>query len=317
MTPSGVDEIDTAPDTDGVLVPVEMVPSRLAVGKIGRLQTRSIDKTKYFNALIFGESGAGKSLLAGMAAMVPEMCPVLFVALEKGDSVLQHLPEEVHDNITIIPEEDGTIKWDDMQDVYDYLFKGRHPFKTVVVDSATEAQAINMGHLAGYDDQVDFNADLPKFDEWNETTAQMRRFFRGFKNLPMHTIFTATTYETADPKSASKKGEDPKMLIRVNVSKKLRSDAPAFFNMVFYMYSLRRGRENVRYLQTDKDDFVTAKCRIPGVPVTIQNPTMELLYDMTIRNPGKSTVNFVGGGGVGSQATGAGTERPKMARTAR
>jgi len=295
---------------------VETVPPRLAVGNIGKLKTRSSGNTGRINALIYGEPGAGKSLLAAMASMVPEMSPVLYVDLDNGTTVLEHLPQEARDQITTIPDEDVQLTWDDMQEVYDYLFKGRHPFKTVIVDSVTEAQAINMGHLAGYDEQVEINAPMPKFDEWNETTAQMRRFFRAFRDLKMNSFFIATTSETPDPKSAAKKGEDPKMLIRPSLSKKLRGDAPAFFDVVLYMYALRRGRQNIRFVQTDKDDFVIAKCRFPGVPVVIENPTMELLYDMMIRHPSASTVNFKGGGASAGGAQSTQPQREMMRKRA-
>jgi hypothetical protein len=313
---TGTSEVSPSQD----LAVVETVPPRLSVGNIGRLKTRTPRRGGgRMNALIYGWPGAGKSLLSGMAAMVPEMCPVLYVDIDKGSRVLEHLGDEAIDRITVVPDPDSdvTITWDDMQTIYDYLFKGRHPFETVIVDSVTEAQAVNMGHLAGYDEQVELNAPVPKFDEWNETTAQMRRFFRGFRDLPINSIFIAQTTEVADPKSAAKKGEDPKMLLRPSLSKKLRNDAPAHFDAVLYMYSMRRGRQNVRFVQTDGDDFVVAKCRFPGVPVTIENPTMELLYDMMVRNPRPSTVNFTGGGGVGTAVTtGEQSQRPMMRKRA-
>lgn len=319
MSPSGVDEIDTV-DQNGVLVPVENVPSRLAVGKIGRLKTRSPKRGGgRLNALVYGHPGAGKSLLCGMAAMVPEMCPVLYIDIDRGSRVLEHFDDETFEQLTIVPDPDSDdqITWDDMQDIYDYLFKGRHPFKTVIVDSVTEAQAVNMGHLAGYDEQIELNAAMPRFDEWNETTAQMRRFFRQYRNLPINSFFIAQTTEVPDPKSAAKKGEDPKMLLRPDLSKKLRNTAPAHFDVVLYMYSLRRGRQNIRFVQTDGDDFVVAKCRFPGVPVTIENPTMEYLYDVMIRHPQPSTVDFTAGGAVGTQTTAGQSDRPRMSRMTR
>jgi hypothetical protein len=184
---------------------------------------------------------------------------------------------------------DRPLIWTDIQKIYDDLWRGRHPFKTVVVDSVTEAQELNKAHLAGYGSQVDIGADLPRFEEWNETTAQMRRFFRAFRDLRMNTICTALAYEDPDPRTA--KSENPRMIIRPNLSKKLRGEVPAFFDVVLYMYSKARGSANTRFVQTDKDNYVAAKSRIPGIPLAIQDPTIENLYDMLIRNPGAVTLN--------------------------
>lgn len=272
-TPSGVDDD---------------VPPRLAAGSLGRLKTRNAaDKeARWLNALIYGESGTGKTLLAGQAALVDELSPVLFIDMEAGTRSLDHLPDDVLSRIDIYQPE----QWNDLQAVYDELFKGRHSYKTVVVDSITEAQALNMAKLAGYSRKVELDANLPKFEEWNETTAEMRRFFRAFRDLRINTIFTATVYEDADPSKGTK--DHPAWLIRPNVSKKLRSDSPAFFDFVAYLYVQRRGGGNVRFALMDRDDRITAKCRTPGVGIKIENPTMKYMYDVMVRNPGKSTVDF-------------------------
>jgi len=284
--PSGVGTIDD--------VPVEKDPPRLTVTSIGRLKTRNAatKKTPYFNALIYGDSGVGKTLLAGMAALVPEMCPILFLDFEEGTPVLDHLGEEALENIESLPGEGADpLKWGDVQTIYNYLWTGRHHFKTVIMDTATEAQAVNIGHLLGYDGKVDIDASLPKFDEWNETTAMMRRMFRGFRDLRMNTIFTAHTYEEPHPSSSK---DNPRTMVRPSFSKKLRQESPAFFNTVLYMYVKARGRSNIRFVQTDRNEVYTAKCRIPGVPMIMENPTMEGLYDIMIRNPHQSVIDLSG-----------------------
>lgn len=283
------------------------VPRRLAQGSLGRLKTRKASdrQARWLNALLYGESGAGKTLLAGQCALVEELYPVLFVDMERGTRVLDHLPEEAQDRIDIYEPEE----WDDLQKVYDELWKGKTPYKTVVIDSITEAQALNMGKLAGYSKQVHLDASLPKFEEWNETTAELRRFFRAFRDLRMNTIFTATVYEDADPAKGSK--DHPGWLIRPNVSKKLRSDSPAFFDFVAYLYVLRRGGGNVRFALMDRDERITAKCRTPGVGIKIENPTMKYMYDVMVRNVGPSTVDF-DNSKVGVTQSVAGADAPRM-----
>jgi hypothetical protein len=281
---SEIAEVEPAPVVDAELVSEESIPPRLTIGSIGGLTVRPPSKKlSYLNTMIYGESGVGKTLLGGMAAFVPEMSPLLVIDIEGGTHTLSHLDT---DQILVVPDPDEqrALRWTDIQKIYDDLYRGRHPFKTVMVDSGTEAQALNIGHLLGYDEKINIAADLPKFDEWNETTTQMRRFFRAFRDLKMHFICTALTYESPDPRSA--KSDHPRMIIRPSFTQKLRSEVPAFFDTVLYMYSKVNGPANTRYVQTDKDNYVSAKCRIPGIKRAIQDPTIEGMYDMLIRNPG-------------------------------
>jgi hypothetical protein len=281
---SEIAEVEPAQVVDAELVTEEMIPPRLTIGSIGGLTTRQPSKRlSYLNAMIYGESGVGKTLLGGMAAFVPEMAPLLVIDIEGGTHTLSHLDT---DQILVVPDPDEQrpLRWTDIQKIYNDLYNGRHPFKTVMVDSGTEAQALNIGHLLGYDGKVNLAADLPKFEEWNETTTHMRRFFRAFRDLRMNFICTALTYESPDPRTA--KADNPRMVIRPNFTQKLRSEVPAFFDTVLYMYSKINGEANTRYVQTDKDNYVSAKCRFPGIKRSIKDPTIESLYDMLIRNPG-------------------------------
>ena len=53
--------------------------------KLGGLVIQSPDEIKdKFNTLIYGDSGAGKTVLAGSASNVLEMNPVIFVDIEGG-----------------------------------------------------------------------------------------------------------------------------------------------------------------------------------------------------------------------------------------
>lgn len=274
---------------------VERIPHHLTTSSIGRLRTRNAANRKkpYFNALFYGDSGIGKTLLTASAAMVPEMCPILFLDFEEGDAVFDHLSDEALENIQRLPGDDADpLKWTDVQTIYDYLYTGKHPFKTVIMDTASEAQVTNLAYLLGYEGKVDIDAKLPKFEEWNETTAQMRRMFRGFRDLRMNTIFTAHTYMEEHPSSTP---QHKRFYVKPDfIGTKLRVEAPAFFNLVFYMFAKRAGGVNERHLMTDRDDIYTAKCRVPGAPRDIKNPTMEGLYDMMVRNPQKSTLDLSG-----------------------
>jgi hypothetical protein len=81
------------------------------------------------------------------------------------------------------------------------------------------------------------------------------------------------------------------------------------------MYVKRVGKANIRFIMTDRDETYTAKCRIPGVPGSIKNPTMEGLYDVMIRTPNKSVLDLSGATtSIVGAPTGGTDEGPKMMR---
>jgi hypothetical protein len=258
----------------------EEVPSKLSMTSIGGLTIRKPqDKLPYLNMMIYGDSGAGKTLLAGTAAFVQELSPVLFVDVEGGTLTLGQFDSTADIDVVRMNE------WRSVQKVYNELFSGRHPYKTVVIDSLTEMQKFAMNTVLGAGREIDAIGYMPEFKEWHINTEQLRRLVRAFRDLPVNTIFTALAMDVPDPRTA--KTENPLILKKPDFTKKLAAEIPAFFDVLFYLYVRASGQKNVRFIQTDKDNRIVAKCRVRGLPIIIENPDMERLYDMLIRNPGK------------------------------
>jgi hypothetical protein len=297
-----VDPVSTEDETNA--------PSRLSLSTIGGLKIRKPQaKLPYMNIMVYGDSGAGKTLLAGTAAFVKELSPVLFIDVEGGTHTLSHFADNSDIDVIPDPEDKGrTLKWTDIQKIYNDLFAGRHPYKTVVIDSLTEMQKLAMNYVLGNEKKMDFDVEgnLPQFKDWHVNTEQMRRMVRAFRDLPMNTIFTALSDDKVDPRTAN--SENPRIIKTPSFTKKLAQEIPAFFDTVFYLYSKARGAQNVRYIQTDKDNSVVAKCRVHGIPLNIENPDMDILFDMLIRNPPKP-------GESNTQPTGTGTGGMKRKMT--
>lgn len=252
--------------------------NRLSMSSLGGLSiSRPQDSIKYLNLMVYGDSGAGKTLLAGTSAFVEELTPVLFVDVEGGTLTLSHFDDTA--DIDVVRVEN----WKQMQKVYDELYLGKHPYKTVVIDSLTEMQKMAMSSVLGAGEKKSIEAvgNLPEFKEWHINTEQMRRLVRAFRDLPINTIFTCLAMDQQDPRRESVFIKKPAL------TKKLANEIPAFFDILFYLYVKESKSGNLRLMQTDKSDRVVAKCRIQGVPLFIENPTMESLYDMLIRNPAK------------------------------
>lgn len=253
-------------------------PERLSLTSLGGLEVRKPQTTlPFLNLLVYGDSGAGKTLLAGTAALVSELAPVLFIDVEGGTLTLRHFDESADIDVVRVTE------WKQMQKVYDALYGGKHHYKTVVLDSVTEMQKLAMASVlgAGPNGKILDTGSLPEFKEWNINTEQIRRFVRAFRDLEINTIFTALAMDHVDPRKNT-------VMKRPMLTNKLAGELPAFFDVVLYMYvKERRDAPNLRLIQTDKSDRVVAKCRVQGIPEILQGPTMDDLYEMLIRNPGK------------------------------
>jgi hypothetical protein len=258
-----------------------VVPQRLSIGKIGGLNVRAPQENlPMLNLMIYGDSGVGKTLLAGTAAFVPELTPILFVDVEGGTLTLSHFDNTADIDVVRV------TRWQDMQKVYDDLLKGNHPYKTIIIDSLTEMQKLAMNSQLGAGSDLDPGGNMPEFKDWHINTEQMRRLVRAFRDLPYNTIFTALSMDAVDPRRPT-----GATLKQPAFTKKLAGEIPAFFDILFYMYVKEtKDGPNQRLICTDKTSNVVAKCRVQGVPQILgvdKIPTMEMIYDLLIRNPQK------------------------------
>jgi hypothetical protein len=85
----------------------------------------------YINMLVYGESGAGKTRLAGSACAVPEMSPVLLIDFEGGTLSLA----SDYSDVQVI----RVTSWGAVDRLYGALYD-KNPYKTIVMDSLSEIQ---------------------------------------------------------------------------------------------------------------------------------------------------------------------------------
>jgi hypothetical protein len=224
------------------------------------------DVPPLINMLVFGEPGTGKTRLAGSAAVVDELSPVLFIDVEGGTLSLR----EVYPEVEVI----RVKNFEQLGSVFEDLRKMKHGYKTVVLDSLTEIQKFGMYHIMkGVTvKDPDRDPDLPGIGEWGKNTEQMRKLVRAFRDLPMNTIFTALAATDVD-----KKGNKT---IRPSLSGKLAAEVVGFLDIVVYYYLKEVDDIQQRLLLTTRTDEVIAKDRTDRLPPVVQDPSMDLIHQI-------------------------------------
>lgn len=243
----------------------------LSATSLGGLTISKVSqRDPFLNFCIYGDSGIGKTILAGSASEVPAMCPVLCIDIEGGSESLRNK----YPNVEVI----RVKSWPKMQDVYGDLYDGHHPYKTVLIDSISEGQKFNMNTIM--DNVVakfpDRDRDVPSMREWGINLEQMRRFVRGFRDLEVNTIFTALNKNDQDERTGAR-------LMKPKLTGQFINEFPALIDGIFYYYikdfTVNGQTEYKRLLLTKKTENNVAKDRTDLLPIVIENPTMKIIYE--------------------------------------
>jgi len=238
----------------------------LKPGSIGGLEIQPVsEKLNFINMLVYGTPGAGKTVLAGSADAVPEMRPVLFIDVEGGTFSLRERSPEV-DVVRV-------TSWMDLQKIYDELYLMKHGYRTVVLDSLTEIQKFSMMNIMTdlVQEYPDRDADIPSIREWGKNIEQVRKFVRAYRDLPMHTIFTALS-------SSDKNAKTGMMLHKPALSGKLAMEVGGFVDVLVYMYTKAMDGEIRRLMLTANTDEYVAKDRSDSLPGVLESPDMATMY---------------------------------------
>lgn len=153
------------------------------------------DDDDYVNLLVYGKSGAGKTVFGGSAR-------VLFIA----------------------PEDDGTLSakrqgskgdkwpvkgWDDVQEAYGYLYDNieevREKYDWIVIDSLTEFQQMLLRKILEnvVSENPNRDLDIPAIQDHQKWQNMFKRMVKAFNALEINVLYTALVRAETD-----EEGED-------------------------------------------------------------------------------------------------------------
>lgn len=226
------------------------------------------------SVLVHGHSGAGKSTL-GISAPTPQ----LFLDVEAGARFLP--TRKVRWNPAAgeePPVADGT--WDtavvtvgtfqDAIKAYEWLKSGKHPFRSVILDSISELQAKAQEEVAGRNQM--------KTQDWGQLLSKIAFFCRDLRDLTTHPV---KPLEAVVVTAMSRTTDG---VTKPYLQGQVASQVPYWFDISSYLFVDQVANEtgevvNVRKLLTTTHPEYEAKSRVPNLPGIIDNPNVSVMLD--------------------------------------
>lgn len=211
----------------------------------------------FIKALVYGNSGTGKSTMCGTAPH-----NILYLWTER---------QGVISFKRVAPDQD-TLEIDSLGTLRSVLAELRapgHGYSTVCLDSLSEMQRLII------DEQVAKTAgkEEPTISDWKVIIDRTASLVRAYRDLPMHVVVTALAEETIVNESDR--------LIRPSVSgRKLPGQLAQYFNLVGYSFKAVKDKSiSYKVLIEGKDDFT---CKgLPGLRYR-EDPDITYWYERGI-----------------------------------
>jgi hypothetical protein len=162
----------------------------MAVSKIVSLR----DDAPSINILIYGDAGAGKTVMAGSDRKV------LFLAPEDSGTLSALRMGSKADKWPI-------RKWEDLIEVYEYCYDvenngGTMPYDWLAIDSITEMQYMARQYILQRTAQDKINkgqdTEVPQIQDWQREYIILEKMVRAFNDLKVNVIYTALSRKETD-----------------------------------------------------------------------------------------------------------------------
>lgn len=227
------------------------------------------------SALFFGPPGHGKTHLLGTAALDERTAPIAILDYEGGVlDVLEGLPGEGTDWVHIPIQ--GI---EDFNEGYERIRVNDEGFKSAGIDSLSEVHiSILMHLLKEFREKRESKGDHPDLTQQGDygiALTQLRRTVRMFRDLPVHTFFTAHDRDETHPREG---------LVKVpSMAGKAATEIPGLMTLSGYL-ALTENEEGdlMRVLLLQNYAKIRTKVRTPWevvAPDEIEDPTVAKVLD--------------------------------------
>ena len=228
------------------------------------------------NCLFYGPPKHGKTVLIGTAAQDKRTTPTAILDFEGGVlDVLDGMPKKGKDWVHFPV---GT--WDDFNTIYnDELIQNKFGFKSCSVDSLSETHIFALMTILDNErvrrEEKGTNPDLIEQGDYGVGLVQLRRLVRYFRDLPMHTFYTAHHKEDVDAREGR--------ITTVNLSGKAAVEIPGLMTAIGYL-ALTEDDDGTlgRVLLLQNYAKIRTGVRMPWgqeAPDEIENPTITKVLD--------------------------------------
>lgn len=299
-----------APTGGGVM----RTPSPIAsAGAFQFHNLQSEERVRYLKMLVYGPPGTGKTTLSGSATNHPTLKDVLLITAEGGDIVFED-NDKVQDpgNIDILKLD----KIEQLQKVFEFLqfhIRARdsnneevlaklqaqvfgvpladigriRKYRTVILDSLTDIESLNMNAVLGLDGAgfaVGDDFQAPGFAEFRKNNNTIQAVVRSFRNLGVNLIVICGQKYTQD--------EMKRFHYTPWLTGQLAIQIQSFVDLVAYMVvsSADPQQPDLRrlYIQPQAGVKFDAKCRRASIKKAFyDNPTMvDIMSDFGLIKPG-------------------------------
>lgn len=202
--------------------------------------------------LFYGLPGVGKTSLAGSAAEIESMGKVLLIDFEGGSSVLSKNYPNV--DVAAVPD------WTTTEELIFALVDEDHEYKTVILDTAGEAQHFIMAESS------DDNPYEKWDDAWRKLTAAVKILHKSDMNVIV----------LAHAENERSEFDGTKQIRPYFQGRRSQNELPKVFDVIGYL-SIDEDDDETRILQAKPLSDTVGKDRFGIFPDVIENPTFEKL----------------------------------------
>jgi len=231
------------------------------------------EKFRYLNMLIHSPGGHGKTTFLATACDDPRTSPILVADME-GGAALRFAKK---DPSTYTIRHVRSIN--DLNQLYEYLAKGDHPYKSFAIDSLTEVQKLGLFEFVyGTKPDMSFsgnviNVKTAELQHWAKSKTQIEMLVRYFRDLPIHTFFTTLTQTIRDELTG-------KVTTTIALPGKQADEIPGIPDIVGYLGIVKtKENPNMRALMVQPDGRIVCKDRTDALGDVVLEPTVSKVLD--------------------------------------